>query len=481
MGWKPYTSNTTSGTQDTIHELLGLSQDEIKLLSYFSAKAPSLYGTLTKSTRYDLISTIAGMSDVDKARDIITDLHAKTSRERITSESAISTLKNVEASSKARIKDFLSRKDTRVSVNTQAIESLKLEAEEQIKKSRDEKELRELIGECYKKYNEYQRELSKLNTSVHQLNFEYESINSSITSNRDKLKKALQGKCPTCGQSLHDENVVNDLTHLLSQLQDRLPDMSIAFSHRKKIGDIQVNIEDSEALRALREKELENLQYWKGQLSLYEKKLAEVNKEKVDYDSLINEEMKNREELENKIKLEEFKLEEISDKESAQNWIKLTLLKRNGLLITELSKQGKKILQEQINELTYGEDIEVLVQDDLSVSAKFLKRKEGDYESLSTGQSRVVDIVMMVALNNVFMKFYGLETGPLGLVIFDEVLSFLDEEYVDLCYELIQKTNVPKRIVITHDTKLISRFNSQINVSLKGETSSTYKKNWSSQ
>jgi DNA repair exonuclease SbcCD ATPase subunit len=150
-------------------------------------------------------------------------------------------------------------------------------------------------------------------------------------------------------------------------------------------------------------------------------------------------------------------------------------------LITELSKQGKKILQEQINELTYGEDIEVIVQDDLSVSAKFLKRKEGYYELLSTGQSRVVDIIMMVALNNVFMKFYGLEMGPLGLVVFDEVLSFLDPEYIDFCFSLIQKTNVPKRIVITHDNQLISRFDSRIDVKLvPGDNSSDYKKNWSS-
>jgi DNA repair exonuclease SbcCD ATPase subunit len=128
--------------------------------------------------------------------------------------------------------------------------------------------------------------------------------------------------------------------------------------------------------------------------------------------------------------------------------------------------------------LTDGESFRVIIEDDLSVAAVFLGRQKGDYDQLSTGQARVVDIIMMVALNNLFTQMYGLDHGILGVVIFDEVLSFLDPAYSDYCFGLINRANVPKRIVVTHDTNLVSKFSNEINVTLEGESSSVYTKNW---
>jgi DNA repair exonuclease SbcCD ATPase subunit len=68
----------------------------------------------------------------------------------------------------------------------------------------------------------------------------------------------------------------------------------------------------------------------------------------------------------------------------------------------------------------------------------------------------------------------------LGLIIFDEVLSFLDPQYVDFCFGLINEINVPKRIVITHDKDLISKFDHRIGVTLERSLgdSSVYSKSW---
>ncbi len=105
----------------------------------------------------------------------------------------------------------------------------------------------------------------------------------------------------------------------------------------------------------------------------------------------------------------------------AQKWIYGTLLKRNGPLINALNVRTRQLLQEQIDQLTSSESFSIRVDDNLGISASFLGRDFKNYEKLSTGQERVCDIVMMVALNNLFTKLYGLDEGVLGLVIFDEV------------------------------------------------------------
>jgi ABC-type dipeptide/oligopeptide/nickel transport system ATPase subunit len=84
----------------------------------------------------------------------------------------------------------------------------------------------------------------------------------------------------------------------------------------------------------------------------------------------------------------------------------------------------------------------------------------------------------MVALNNLFTKLYALEEGVLGLVAVDEVISFLDDRYVDFAYHCFQQLKVGKRIFITHDGNLISKFDYRINVSLSGKESSCYVKSW---
>jgi DNA repair exonuclease SbcCD ATPase subunit len=82
-------------------------------------------------------------------------------------------------------------------------------------------------------------------------------------------------------------------------------------------------------------------------------------------------------------------------------------------------------------------------------------------------------------LNNLFTQIYGLEEGVLGILVFDEVMSFLDPKYIDFSYSLLERVNVSKRIIITHDDRLISRFNQKITVSLDpGRSSSQYSKNW---
>jgi DNA repair exonuclease SbcCD ATPase subunit len=476
--WQRFQSSRTSSTQEVAYELLGIGEWEIKLLCYFSAQQPTLFGSLGKSNRYSLVSTISGIDVIDKAREIITEKLNLSSREHISLESKIDTLKSVERASKDRISGYLSKKESQVSVDSSDIEEKIKSIKERIQNYPEEKAIREEIGQCYQQHDEYQKSINQLQSTINKINFQLENTTSAISANREKLKTALKGECPTCGQSLHDEKVVDDITSKIMELQSQMPDVRVMTTHRSEIEEIREKLDILLKKRHDLEKSIEILNTLRGQLSILEKKLFDLNKEKTDWDSLISEEMNNTSKISTDISREAFKLMDVTKLVETQTWIKNTLLKRNGLLMTELSKQAQVLLQEEVNTLTADEDFEIVVEEDLSLRAKFLDRDEFSYNRLSTGQGRVVDIIMMVALNNLFTRLYGLEFGVLGVVVFDEVLSFLHEKYTDLCFGIIQKSNVPKKLVITHDNRLISRFSHSISVTLEGKSSSTYTKNW---
>ena len=115
---------------------------------------------------------------------------------------------------------------------------------------------------------------------------------------------------------------------------------------------------------------------------------------------------------------------------------------------------------------------------DLKISGKFYNDKWTPYEALSSGQKRVVDITLMVAMNNLFSRIYNLENGVLGLAVYDEILSFLDEKYVEISKNIVDQSFSNKILIITHDNNLMNMYDSKIKVEM-GKAGSIYKKSWS--
>jgi DNA repair exonuclease SbcCD ATPase subunit len=476
--WLPYTGSKISITQDTIYELLGISEWEIKLLSYFPAKSPSLFGSIKKSDRYSLLSTIVGMSAVDTARDKLGELIKDNSATIIDMGSRVKTLKDIRDISKNKLTSYLTMRDSKNTVDTTNLEREKSELEAQLKLTVPSKGIRESLEQCYNKSVALAKKKSDLETDIRTIRLASDRMSKEIERKKASLKISLGGKCPTCNQSLIDDNVVNNLVIEIEHLKSQSPDMRLADLWTLDLAKNDVeSLSNTEDMTTLKSK-LVRIQSLEDRLASVNTQIAEAKEGQTNYEPLIQAESSNISELNVQIQVNELGLETKRNLQGAMDWTQKTLLKRNGLLISELAKQGQELLQNQVNLLTDGESFRVIIEDDLSVSAEFLGRKKGDYEQLSTGQARVVDIVMMVALNNLFTQMYSMDYGVLGVVIFDEVLSFLDPAYSDYCFGLINRANVPKKIVITHDPGLISKFSHEISVTLERTDSSVYTKNW---
>ena len=99
------------------------------------------------------------------------------------------------------------------------------------------------------------------------------------------------------------------------------------------------------------------------------------------------------------------------------------------------------------------------------------------YNSMSSGQRRLTDVVIMVSLNNLFSRIYNLKEGVLGLGIYDEILSFLDENYIQLAKHVVDQSISRKLLIVTHDYGLMNLYDSRINVKMTKKGSS-YRKSW---
>lgn len=90
---------------------------------------------------------------------------------------------------------------------------------------------------------------------------------------------------------------------------------------------------------------------------------------------------------------------------------------------------------------------------------------ETSYKSLSGGERTMVDLASMLALNRMASRQFGIEEGVLGMLVLDEVFSFLDEENCEYVYDLISQFPARSVYVVTHDSYFKSMFSNFVVVS----------------
>jgi DNA repair exonuclease SbcCD nuclease subunit len=470
--------STSVRTQDTIHQMIGLTSSEILLLCYFSAKEPVLFGTLGPSDKNSLMATISGSSEVDTLRNVFADKLSNLEREMIGPKSKIDTLRKITEDYKSEICKLLDLESSNNDNDLQKLLSLRQDIKTQI----DDYDTEDIINDRLIVTSD---ELSRLSKSKDSLTYELSNLRDrgnriaeSLLTIKKQMKKAMEGKCPTCGQELYDEGVLYGLSRELSEMISKAPTEETLDTKSLELNKISIELNVLTSRKSDLEQDLSVARNLNRSLRDTNDKITDMQKGRPDYSSVIKAHQGSIDRNSAEISGTEAVLSNFKIEYDCSKWIHGTLLKRNGPLIQELNKRTKYLLQEQIDLLISGEDFSIMVEDDLSISGSFLGRDLKSYKKLSMGQERICDIVMMISLSNLFTKLYALEEGVLGLAIFDEVFSFLDKRYVDFCYNVLQFLNVPKRIVVSHDPMMISKFDHRINTNLSGKGSSCYTKSW---
>lgn len=496
-----YKRGSIRDTQNEIFEILGLTDWQIKMFSYFSAQNTSLFAGLKESEKNNLLSQIIGLNFLESMRDYSKENKNELKDKILKSQGFISSIEfqitnlqskltklslELDQDSNEKIRQDITKLRNEISFANQELE----ETEEKVKTEFTE------LNEFYPKENnanefkttediqlllsEYSTEVNTAQQKLNKDNTKKVSLQTELTKTKTEFKKANTGFCFTCEQPLKDEKV---LLNLKTKIKDIL----------KSIGGISSLVETEDRIIFLN-KELDILSgamsnivklnstssKKASEIKILESKLhefsIELEKEKLDNSILehINDEIKQADN--EKLKHDGLLLEYSINQESWK-YIETELLKKKGKLIKKLNEQGSSLIQQCIDEVLLDTAFNIKMSNDLKISGKFHNNVWMSYQSLSSGQKRVVDITLMVAMNNLFSKIYNLENGVLGLAVYDEILSFLDPEFIEASKNIIDQSISNKLLIITHDENLINMYDSQIRVNMS-KTGSVYKKSW---
>jgi DNA repair exonuclease SbcCD nuclease subunit len=472
-------------TQSEIYSLLGLREWQLHMFSYFSAEKTNLFANLGDSSKGDLISQIVGLDFVDSMRDFCKKKKNEVRNESLRTEGMIQEKEAVLNQLNIKLSKLSISNEQKIRTIERDISNLK-NSLEFLKEERESRYISfcEEYGESV--INEELEDFSEISKTYYTLQSKYETLKSKriqlqsdLNSCKSQLEIAVGGKCPSCKQDLHDKELISSLKTKVKETYTSLSSLEDPKDLEVQITSMHDEMEKSQKLKKAKEAYVRYQNDSEKEILKTSNKISELENmiltEKKDDNLLdqVKEDIKHTE-----LGIEDLQKEnlKISNKVKVWSFLETKLFKRNGDLVKELNKQGSCLIQSCIDEVLTGIGVKVKIDRDLKLHGNF-HGKEITYEGMSSGQKRLTDIVLMVSLNNLFSKIYNLESGVIGLSVYDEILSFLDDKYVDFAKQIVDQSISDKILIITHDTNLMNMYESKIKVSLT-KTGSHYLKSW---
>lgn len=443
------TTESVGMTQELIYKLLTLTSSEIRLFSYFSSDSALSFNSLNKFERTNIINKMFQISELDILRDLSKEELKKNTNEILEVDSSISTLQNLIDTENLKIKQFNSKYsesylkdlDTKKKLLNSSINSITEDLQQRSPQGVD------------KKISQLESELREKQERQRKIDLEKSAIHSEITHLNKDLNSLILGVCPTCGHPYSSESHRLELSRKLESLT---AEESLKTKESSKLGS------DIESINS----ELSIIKTLTTKLNDFKSKLLAL--ESSD-ESKELEKVKTSEEY-----IKTYTAERLKKEALKSDLLKLNVLvkyfanifKRESKLVEKLNNLAITLIQGTVNDILKSIEcpFECRVSPD-SCEVKF-QDEFRDYNTLSKGQQRLIDILFMVSLNLIFSRLNGLKNGIIGLTILDEVISFLDPEFTDYSLEIIDQLLSEHVILITHSQEVMSEVSNCIKVSL---------------
>ena len=350
--------------------------------------------------------------------------------------------------------------------------------------------------------DELDRQCNKLDIKRDMLITEKSKINIHIENMRNN--NAIGERCDKCGSLVSQDNIdvfieeklreielinteINSLNIQISQLEIEVKEVNDKIKAEKGLSTLsEVNI------KSLRDK-LKNLNYLKVQ---YQEKFSKIEKEKIQRDSIIREtnmlikaykdQISNYEvTINNKINEQNSLLQTIVDLEQKVKEFDWRIDKVNkGIEILEFWKKSFSptgirtlLLDRFCNEFNslVNEYLSTVSSGTMSITVSptkvlksgeernkigldiYLNEVQVKYESLSGGEKRRVDVSLCMTLNRWVRMKYQLSHGLLGVLILDELFSYVDHLGEEAIATLLYDEGRDKAVyVVSHTSDLSS-------------------------
>ena len=428
-----YKASSIRNTEEDLKELVGFSLKEINSMVYFTTSNPLLFGDMTPSTKSDIISRIVGVDYIDELKRYSLNKKDEYQRKVIENETNIRSLQDriykdrkLIEEKEAKLKESDDEKAIRIELDKLKEEG---ETEESLRKLEDK------LGFLNKELETKRLKYKELKTNY--AHFEREFNKYSNLSNSDE-------KCPTCNQPLSTEESKNKIREKYRDARDKMEEITKSIDVVKSEGK-ELSINDIDPLN----KNVSRVRNILSKIKELESKISKDND--VNLITHLKETIST-----NKGEVETIRGDYSYHKKLADSWKSVSsFLVKGGFIYKQLYKHSSSLLQQEIETVVPSDgarELSIKIKDDLTITAKFLgSQNYVSYNMMSSGQRRIVDIVMMVSLNNLFSRFLGLDRGVLGILVFDETLSYLDPRYYDFALSVLDSSLSRNIFIITHN------------------------------
>ena len=427
----PLNRGTVKDTQKEIYNRLGLDQNGIKMVCYFSTNQAWSFSDLGGSDKQDLMGRIVGVSLLDSVRESVKNkLEENKDSERNMAgqvsaidrllkdfEDKIRSLKGqIVEVDMSPVYDLLRERD----VDSWKPGELEAISPENILKmtqnSIEDHSGHRAMG-ASNRMLEATSELSLVEQKEKILDHQVNNTTDEIKNAKQALYMETAGKCSQCEQDLPPNSEALNKTQVqIEKLFKKLDEI------RKEKESQRVVKEALQDKNNLLKESLETEQKIKEKtnIDLQIIELIENNAQAANNDNIQNQ-IQGLGKLmkENKEKLEGLNREHESSSRKASifNWLHRTLLARSGPVAKEMNSIACNHLADELNSLAGDPKVysaKVVTDKNIEIEVSFRGKDPVRMSQMSGGERKVNDIFVMIALINIFSNRYGLVDGPLG-------------------------------------------------------------------
>jgi len=286
-----------------------------------------------------------------------------------------------------------------------------------------------------------------------------------------------------CTQSLpHNHDALNELKTQFDQkvteyrelLEKQTNNSSLRVDCDARYAQLQETAQKAEAYRVELEDRLQKNQRIQTFLSSIQAELQRVNmfqssnREQLKDSDLAESLQTEVDDLVQQVEEIDVELAELTVRENDLSWLYKKLLAKNGKVIESLTLAACNALTLEINHLVgdyalYHAKVVPAARASIDIEVSFKRGRAVPMGSMSGGEKRLNDILVLIALNNLFSRKYKVN-GIAGITIFDETFQYLDAANMEIAVDALKQSLSENRIVITHEPTIQREFSRRIYV-----------------
>lgn len=438
-------------TQKSLEDILGISYKVLVSTMLLGEGLSSRFTQLSDPEKKSLIESTLNLNyDLAKIRESANDELKKLSREIAMLEGEIKVLESYELTDLEVLEDSIKDNQNCIDIYEKTAAYLKEETDSLSKEIDSiQPKLQLIIGAI----NQYDSQSRKY-TDLMQSNAHYQS-------ERDRVANGETPVCSVCQQALQTaESKQSVIKSYQEKIDENLKVMSEIEEELSKLPDLQSMRSRYDSLSSEYTKKSAEYREKIQEYNNYQVKIAESKKDIENIQYTISNATDNHSQLD--IKLSELKKLSI-EKEKYDYFYKL--FSPTGIIINILS-DAIDYINTRLS--TYSE---ILLEKDYKIN--FLKgkislvdSKGSNYQSLSNGEKRRLDIAIQFSLHDYVSMYCGVKMDTLFV---DEILDTLDDIGVDNIFDVLrlklEYCGLNSIYVITHNNSLKNKFDQVITVS----------------